>query len=312
MNEKRLYKLTPSLHANIWGGNRLREYGKVSEADRIGESWELSFVKGNEAYADGVPISELLTKESFGTRAASFEFFPVLTKFIDAKEKLSVQVHPGDEYALANEGMYGKSEMWYVVDAEEGAGLYMGFRRHVDGEELRGAIESGTVESLLSFKPVKAGDVFFIPAGTVHAIGGGVLIYEIQQNSTLTYRLYDYMRRDSTGGLRELHVEKALSVLSPEPYSPMSFEGEGVIGRCEYFTTVLHKSADMPRTVTVDGGSFVSLTAVSGEGTLTYTEKNGKSTKIHLTRGDTYLAPASKCAFGITLSGDMTVIEVRV
>ena len=123
---KKVYKLTPSVHDNIWGGNRLREYGKTSEKDRIAESWELSFVPGEEArLADGRCVSEAFARDSWGENCRDFEFFPTLTKFIDAKDKLSVQVHPNDEYALANEGQYGKTEMWYVVDAEPGAGRYM-------------------------------------------------------------------------------------------------------------------------------------------------------------------------------------------
>ncbi len=312
----KIYKLTPSLHANLWGGNKLRAYGKSSDADRIGESWEVSFVSGAEATACGTAISELFPKPSWGKRAERFEFFPVLTKFIDANEKLSVQVHPDDTYALANEGMYGKSEMWYVVDAEPGAGLYMGFERSVSKEELRLSIENGTVEELLSFKPVKAGDVFFIPAGTVHAIGGGVLIYEIQQNSTLTYRLYDYMRRDKEGKLRELHVEKALRVLSAVPYSYSLSDtdtGSGrIIGSCDYFTTREYKGEDLPAKITVSDGSFLALTVVSGGGVLSFTDDNGNKNSIALDIGDTYFIPAQRVPFTFEVSGNMTLITVEV
>ena len=243
---KKLYKLSPALFANVWGGNKLRRYGKESEADRIGESWELSFVPGSEALAEGVKTSELFPREAWGKRAQHFEFFPTLTKFIDAREKLSVQVHPSDDYALKYEGQYGKSEMWYVVEADEGAGLYMGFDKEYTPCEIEAAIADGSIEGMLAFKRVKATDVFFIPAGTVHAIGGGVLIYEIQQNSTLTYRLYDYMRRDKDGNLRELHVDKALRVLSPTVYPESAKptpgkDGGRLIGECEYFTTTEYK-----------------------------------------------------------------------
>ncbi len=306
---KKIYRLEPTLHANIWGGNKLREYGKLSDADRIGESWELSFVKGDEATADGVPVSTLFPKEAWGTNAADFEDFPVLTKFIDAKEKLSVQVHPDDEYAKIHEGGFGKSEMWYIVSAEEGAGLYMGLKENTEKEAIRRAISDGSVEDMLCFKEVRAGDVFYIPAGTIHAIGGGVLIFEIQQNSTSTYRLYDYMRRDKDGNLRELHIEKSLDVLSPTVYNPTDFEdscgGAGkTIGKCKYFTVKEYKSdAD----ITVTPASFLSLTAVSGDAKITVCGED-----IVIKCGETYFAPAPKDAFSIALKTCGTVITVEI
>ena len=314
---KKIFKLTPSLHANIWGGNKLRAYGKRSDADRIGESWELSFVPSAPAVIDdGTSTVDAFPKEYWGTRAQKFDFFPVLTKFIDAKEKLSVQVHPDDAYALANEGQYGKSEMWYVVDADEGAGLYMGLSARTELDTLAQKISDGTVEELLSFKKVKSGDVFFIPAGTIHAIGGGVLIYEIQQNSTLTYRLYDYMRRDKDGNLRELHVEKALKVLTPDVYSYVTdgidSENGKLIGKCEYFETrefVLNESS---ATLGVDDGSFLMITAVKGGGVLSYTEDDGSVSTLEINLGDTYFAPATKSGFDVTLKGNMTFITVTV
>ena len=309
---KRLYFLDPSLHANLWGGNKLRGYGKVSSEDRIGESWELSFVKGAEAKADGIPVSEAFPKELWGKRAEGFEFFPVLTKFIDAREKLSVQVHPDDEYALKNEGMYGKSEMWYVVEADEGAGLYMGTSRNVTAEEFAEAVNGGTVEELLSFKKVKAGDVFFIPAGTIHAIGEGVLIFEIQQNSTLTYRLYDYMRRDKDGNLRELHVDKAMKVLKAEVYKPVKPDGEGdlhpeaLIGECEYFKTHEYKLSEGAVSLTVNWDSFLAVTTVSGDALIECSEGASK-----LPLGKSAFIPAGE-PFPISISGTGTVITVEV
>ena len=314
---KRIFKLTPSLHANIWGGNKLRDYGKVSDADRIGESWELSFVPSAPATVeDGRSTVDAFPKEFWGTRAQKFDFFPVLTKFIDAKEKLSVQVHPDDAYALANEGQYGKSEMWYVVDADEGAGLYMGLSERTDLDVLAKKIADGTVEDLLSFKRVKSGDVFFIPAGTIHAIGGGVLIYEIQQNSTLTYRLYDYMRRDKDGNLRELHVEKALKVLTPDVYSyttsSENSEGGKLIGKCEYFETREFTLTDSAANLFVNDSSFLMITTVKGGGVLSYTEEDGNICTVEIKPGDTYFAPAANDTFGVTVKGDLTFITVTV
>lgn len=300
---KKLYRLVPSTHDNIWGGEKLRAYGKTSEKDRIAESWELSFTRGGEATTlDGTPMSEVFPRETWGKHAQKFEFFPTLTKFIDAREKLSVQVHPDDEYALKNEGQYGKSEMWYVVSADEGAGIYMGLRRECDKEEFSRRVSDGTVEELLKFHEVSPGDVFFIPAGTIHAIGAGVLIYEIQQNSTLTYRLYDYMRRDKDGNLRELHVDKAMRVSSLTEYKKpdCSAHGENVIGYSKYFETREYR-LDGELTLTVDDGSFLALTVISGEG-----ECEGE----RLSLGDSFFCPAG--AGDITLRGNLTLITVSI
>ena len=309
---KKIYKLEPALMANIWGGNKLREYGKVSSADRIGESWELSFVPGSESLADGITTSELFDRSVWGERAQKFGFFPTLTKFIDAREKLSVQVHPSDEYALKYEGQYGKSEMWYVVSADTGAGLYMGFNREYTKDEIERAIADGTVESMLSFREVSAGDVFFIPAGTVHAIGAGVLIYEIQQNSTLTYRLYDYMRRDKDGNLRELHVERAMKVLDTGVYQPYATDkicsdGGRLIGECEYFITKEYTLSATEAEIIADKSTFKALSAISGSGKIT---QGGKDYSFNA--GESYFMPALETPTVITVSGSITFITVEV
>ena len=299
----RIYKLTPALMDNLWGGNKLREYGKSSDKDRIAESWELSFTKGGEATIDnGQKMTEAFPKEAWGAACEKFHAFPVLTKFIDAKDKLSVQVHPSDEYALENEGQFGKTEMWYVVDAEEGAGLYMGLERKCDKDEFARAVADGTVEELLSFKTVKPGDVYFIPSGTIHAIGAGVVIFEIQQNSTLTYRLYDYMRRDKDGNLRELHVEKAMKVSLLEPYAESEFDtdDESVIGKCEYFETRKYTLNFTKQSFNVENDSYLSITCVSGEGTI-------EGEKI--TRGDTFFIPAGEGE--VTVEGKLDIIAVK-
>ena len=313
----KIEKLIPAFKDYLWGGNRLKEkYGKNTDITPCAESWELSFVPGGEALADGAPLSEGFPKSAWGKRAAHFEKFPTLTKFIDAREKLSVQVHPDDAYAKVHEGGYGKSEMWYVVSADEGAGLYMGFKSKTTKEAIRSAVENGTVEDLLSFREVKAGDVFFIPAGTVHAIGAGVLIYEIQQNSTTTYRLYDYMRRDKSGNLRELHLDRALDVLTPDVYTPfLSPAGdeltEKIIGSCEYFTTREHVISDAPLTLTVCSESFISLTCVDGHGEISYTE-NGFAESLRFSRGDSFFIPATEAIADFKISGNAKVISVTI
>ena len=313
---KKIYKLTPTLHNNIWGGNKLREYGKNSDDDRIGESWELSFVPGDEATVDGIRITDAVPKDAWGENCRRFDNFPVLTKFIDAKEKLSVQVHPSDEYALKYEGQYGKSEMWYVVEAEEGAGLYMGLNAECSAREFSAKVADGSVEELLSFKEVKAGDIFFIDAGTIHAIGGGVLIFEIQQNSTLTYRIYDYMRKDKDGNYRELHVEKALKVLNPGVYESAKYETPSeenceIIGKCEYFTAKKYTVKDKANFY-VDSDTFKGITVISGNGTLSFEDDNGKTEELKISKGESYFCPASKTKTVFTLSGNMTVITTEV
>ena len=299
-----IYKLTPACKDNIWGGNKLRRYGKESEKDRIAESWELSFTAGGEArIEDGRVMNEAFPRESWGSAAENFHAFPVLTKFIDAKDKLSVQVHPSDEYALKNEGQFGKTEMWYVVEADEGAGLYMGLKRKCEPCEFARAVADGTVEELLSFKEVKRGDVYFIPSGTIHAIGAGVVIFEIQQNSTLTYRLYDYMRRDKEGNLRELHVDKAMKVSLLEPYEARDFDksDESLIGVCEYFETRKYKLNLSKIEFNVDNSSFMSVTCVGG---------NGKIEDEKISLGDTYFIPAGEGK--VSVEGDLEIITVTL
>lgn len=306
---KTFYRLMPTLHDNVWGGERLRAYGKESDADRIGESWELSFVPGDEATADGLLLGEQFPRDTWGTNCRPFPFFPVLTKFIDAREKLSVQVHPSDAYALAHEGQYGKTEMWYVVDAEPGAGVYAGLREAVSPEVFRRAIADGTVEQYLAFHPVHPGDVIFIPSGTVHAILGGVMVYEIQQNSTLTYRLYDYHRRGKDGRERELHVEQAMAVASLTPYEMPTRDkktdgraGE-CIGKCKYFLTKEYCLHGETISLRVDDSSYLSLTVVRGTGSLS----DGRdSAALHA--GDSFFLPAG--AGEVTVTGELTFLTV--
>ena len=301
---KKIYKLTPACKDNIWGGNKLRKYGKESDKDRIAESWELSFTDGGEArIEDGRSMSEAFPRSDWGTAAEKFHAFPVLTKFIDAMDKLSVQVHPSDDYALANEGQFGKTEMWYVVEADEGAGLYMGLERECDPEEFARAVADGSVEKLLSFKKVKRGDVYFIPSGTIHAIGAGTVIFEIQQNSTLTYRLYDYMRRDKDGNLRELHVDKAMKVSLLEPYKESEFDANdaNLIGKCEYFETRKYQLNFTKMSLNVENNSFLSITCIGGNGTI-------EGEKMSL--GDTFFIPAGSGE--IIVEGNAEIIAVKL
>ena len=225
-----IIKLSPAFKDYLWGGTKLRDvYGKQCDFDTIAESWELSaHPAGNCVVASGKhkglsfsKYLETVGKGVLGWKCAPLQSFPLLIKFIDAKQNLSVQVHPNDDYALENENEYGKNEMWYVIDAEPGAGLYVGFNQDVDRDEVERRVEDNTILDILNFYPTHPGDVFFIPSGTVHAIGAGNLICEIQQSSNSTYRLYDYGRLDKFGNPRELHLQKALDVLDYRKYEPV-------------------------------------------------------------------------------------------
>lgn len=298
-------KLYPETKDYIWGGNKLREYGKTSDKDRIAESWELSFhPDGPSRLADGRLLKDVATKRDWGENAARFPFFPILIKFIDAKDNLSVQVHPSDEYALANEGQFGKSEMWYIAEAEEGAGIYLGFGKDVTAEEFGKAIEEGTVLDLLNFFKVKKGEHYFIGAGTVHAIGKGCVIAEIQQNSNLTYRVYDYGRKDKNGKGRELHVDKAKKVanLSKFVYDPLNadYNGGKLIGECKYFKVAKYVVGGEKK-LTADEKSFKAVTVLSGSGSV-----GGRPAK----KGDTFFVPAAYGAFAVDGSMEILVSEV--
>ena len=216
-----LVRLLPAFKDYLWGGTKLKEnYNKKTDLDIVAESWELSTHKDGQSIVDsgeykGLTLSEYvekLGKDALGTKGNAFEFFPILIKFIDAKGNLSIQVHPDNEYALRVEKEYGKTEMWYILDAEEGASLYYGTNKEITKDEFRARIEDNTILDVLKKVPVHKGDVFFIESGTIHAIGEGIVICEIQQNSNTTYRFYDYHRQDANGRERELHIDKSFDV----------------------------------------------------------------------------------------------------
>ena len=297
----KIEKLYPAYKDYLWGGSKLKEkYGKQTDTDPLAESWELSFHKdGLTRISDGRTLAEAVCKKDLGENAEKFEFFAVLNKFIDAKQNLSVQVHPSDGYALKNEGSYGKTEMWYIVDAEEGAGIYLGFKKSVTAKEVQLAIEENRLTELLNFYSVKAGESYFIPSGTVHAIGAGCLIYEIQQNSNLTYRVYDYGRKDKNGKERELHVEKALKVADFKKYEKSVF-GTGILGECEYFR-VTEKVVGGKEIFFSDNKSFRCITCVSGDG---YIEEQ------KITQGDSFFVPANYGEY--VLNGKMKLIFTEI
>ncbi len=216
------FKLTPYFKETIWGGNKLKTmFNKPIPNDKIGESWEISTRPEGVSYVNSVPFDRFFAEHKEEIMGNGFKGdFPLLVKLIDANDRLSVQVHPSDENS--------KTEMWYILAAEENARLIAGFKEDMDKETLKKSAENGTLEQYMNFVPVHAGDSFFIPAGLVHAIGKGIVILEIQQNSDTTYRLYDYNRG------REIHVEKAVACANLSKYKPHAFP-KNCLAACEFF-----------------------------------------------------------------------------
>ncbi len=301
-----ILKLKAPTKDYLWGGNRLvEEYGKKSAGDVTAESWELSAYPGSESAIEngeyaGKTITEYIDicgKEVLGKNCERFNDFPVLIKFIDAKKDLSIQVHPSDEYALEHEKQFGKTEMWYILDADEGASLYYGFNRTITKEEFAKRIEDNTLTEVLNACPVQKGDVIFIESGTLHAIGAGILVAEIQQNSNVTYRVYDYGRRDKDGNLRELHVDKALDVTTLEPVKKIKNPNPH-IGICKYFTVdKISLTGDITSKLNgeVNADSFLHILFLEGKGTL----KNSGET-LEFRKGDSFFIPAGSGEYEIS------------
>ncbi len=314
-----IYLLEPAFKDYIWGGTRLRdEYGKDCSYDKVAESWELSCHKDGPSVisGSGMTLQELIDKEGrqiLGTNCERFENFPILIKLIDAKDNLSVQVHPDNDYAMRVEGEYGKTEMWYVVDCDEGAELLYGFKHEISKEEFAQRIADNTLLEVTNNVPVHKGDVFFIKSGTLHAIGKGILIAEIQQNSNTTYRIYDYGRVGKDGNPRELHVEKAKDVtkLAPAetyPDTPVVQENGAsikLLSKCEYFTTYkvdIEEKAEFD----ADDSSFVSLLILEGSPVVT----DGKSDPVSAKKGDSLFISAGTGRF--TVEGRCSLILTRI
>ena len=309
-------KLSPAFKDYLWGGEKLKsEFNKKCDLTPLAESWELSAHKDGQSVVsggefDGLTLLEYVEKigrEALGENSGRYDYFPLLIKFIDAKGNLSVQVHPSDEYALAHEGEYGKTEMWYILDCDEGASLYYGFSRDVSREEYENAIKEGRLCELLNRVEVKKGDVFFIPAGTVHAIGAGIVICEIQQNSNTTYRVFDYNRRDKDGNLRPLHIEKALEVsdLKMSPELGDTPDGDDVLlAECEYFEVRRLRSCGK-REIRIDRKSFVSLIITEGEGKLAF-----EGGELEMRKGDSVFVPAQDAS--VTVDGNLEIIISKV
>lgn len=319
MTKKYPLLMTPVSKEIIWGGDRLKkEYGKTAPFDKIAESWELTVREGEmcviaNGELAGVKMSDYISSDPdgiLGKSCAKYDRFPLLIKFIDAADRLSIQVHPDNEYSLANEGELGKTEMWYIMAAEEGAKLVYGLKEGCTIEEFRDAVHAGRTEEMLNFVPVHAGEVYFIPSGQVHAIGAGILIAEIQQNSNITYRVYDYNRKGADGKPRQLHTEKALDVIklrSEDEINAIRFshpekeEGGVNLASCEYFT-VKKYSADGELVLSAGDDSFLSVLVLEADGC----EIGGNPAK----RGDSFFIPAG-CG-EVKVSGKAEIIVSKV
>ena len=305
-----ILKLKPACKDYIWGGRRLiDEYNKPYEGERLAETWEMSchpdgpsvIVNGEHA---GKSLAEYVTEQGkgvLGSNCQIFQDFPIMIKFIDAKDNLSIQVHPNNIYALEHEHQYGKTEVWYVLDAGENAFLYYGFKHEISKEEFAERIANNTLLEVLNAVPVHKGDVFYIPAGTIHAICRDIVIAEIQQSSNVTYRVYDYGRVGADGKPRQLHVEQAVKVTKLEPPKD-DYNFGGHLVRSPYFTV---DQVDGGYAGNCDDESFTSVLVVDGSGTICCGDE-----KLEVTKGDSLFLPADSGKFA--LDGSVKALITRV
>jgi len=321
---KQFLKFDPILKDKIWGGEKLIKYlYKKSNRKDIGESWEISDVEGDTSIVSngllkGKDLKQLIQEfrsDLVGEKVYDYfgNKFPLLIKFIDAKEALSIQLHPHDDLAKKRHNSFGKTEMWYVMQADEKANLIVGFQKDVTKEEYLDHLENKTLIDILNIDEVKKGDVYFIPTGRVHAIGAGVLLAEIQQTSDITYRVYDWDRQDDQGNYRELHTEEAIDAIdfcSKSNYKTeysKSHNTSSEIVSCPYFTTnILPVEGEITLDHT-DKDSFVIYMCVEGSVSFTYQDK-----QVILNMGETLLVPASIKEFTIFGKERSELLEVYI
>lgn len=318
-------KFKSILKSIIWGGDEICKFkGITPEQDGVGESWEISSVEGNVSVVANGELEnksldeviatykeQLVGKQNFATFGTTF---PLLIKFIDARDNLSIQVHPDDALAKVRHNSFGKTEMWYVINAAPGAFLYSGFAKEMTPDQYVQSIEDNTFVDALEKHDVKAGDVFFLPAGRVHAIGAGTFIAEIQQTSNITYRIYDYNRKDANGNGRELHTELAKDAIDFKVYdnyqnSYARKENEAVeLESCKYFTTNL---LELTQSVDRDYSkidSFIAYICMGGACTI----KDNKGNELSVKQGETILIPADTTSMNIKPEGNVLLLETYV
>ena len=321
-NSGLMFKLSPIYKDYLWGGNNLKnEFNKDTDTERVAESWEFSaseygattITTGKYAGKTLKEVVSMLNPMIFGSNFVVERGFPLLIKLIDADQPLSLQVHPDDAYAEDVEHALGKTEMWYVVDCDEGAYVYYGLNRDVTKEEFLRRVIDNSLTEILNKVPVRRGDVFYIRPGTLHAIGGGLIICEFQETSNSTYRVYDYGRRDANGNLRELHIDKALDVikLKKEPdlvsirnlEQHMGYMKERLVV-CEYFTVYKYIVKSFVELSILDE-SFLGLINLYGNGKIA-----DGDTVISFTKGDTMFVAAGERK--VTVTGNCILLVVKL
>ncbi|MBF1426819.1 type I phosphomannose isomerase catalytic subunit [Hoylesella nanceiensis] len=316
-------KFNPLLVQTLWGGEKIIPFKHLnSDLTQVGESWEISGVKGNETVVSegefkGKKLNELVD-ELKGKLVGEANYkrfgndFPLLIKFIDARQELSIQVHPTDELAQKRGKLRGKTEMWYIMDSDENAKLRAGMKEKITPEQYKQMVEDDTITEAIAEYKVKEGDCFFLPAGRIHSIGTGCFLAEIQQTSDVTYRIYDFKRKDKDGNYRELHTEEAAECIdyNVEPnyrteYTPVKNEGVALV-ECPYFTTAVY---DLNEPMTLDYSeldSFVILIGLKGSGEITDNEGNTTT----LCEGETILIPATTSE--VKVIGNIKFLETYV
>ncbi len=321
--EEGIFLLEPAIKETIWGGSKLKKnYGKQSNKANIAESWECSVhPKGLSKIINGTYKEKYLRDvliahpEYLGNKIKNIDAFPFLIKFIDAKDKLSVQVHPTDEYAKKHEhGVSGKTEMWYIIEAENNAELIYGFYDDISKQQLAKSVYNGEIEKYLNKVRTKPNNVFFIPAGTVHGIGAGNLILEVQENSDITYRLYDYNRIDKNGNKRELHIEKALEAVDykkfgdiRQPMRLLQYQkgyAKELLCRCKYFVVervIINTEAKIKLMFNSNINVFV---CINGQGKIF--SENGET--LNIRKGNSVFISNLVKKFAVI--GNMTLIKV--
>ena len=320
-----MYRFRPILKSLLWGGEKIAPYKEIAaDLTCIGESWELSGVEGNvsvgaEGPDAGLTLAQLIARDGarlLGKKNSERfgDEFPLLVKFIDARQDLSIQVHPDDKLAWERHRSKGKTEMWYVVAADEGAHLRSGFAKEVTPAQYEASVADDTITGLLADYAVRPGNVFFLPAGRVHSIGAGSFIAEIQQTSDITYRIYDFNRRDAQGNKRELHTEQAKDAIDYTVLPDYRTRYEAAQNRpvelvaCPYFTTTLYDLTEPQQIDLTATDSFVVVICMEGRGTVT--DSAGTTLAVH--QGETLLVPASTDGLTFTPEKGMKLLTSRI
>ena len=316
-------KFNALLKQTLWGGDKIIPFKNLNDKlENVGESWEISGVKGNETFVTegefaGKSLNDVVValKANLVGKANYERFgndFPLLIKFIDARQDLSIQVHPTDEIARKQGKERGKTEMWYIMNSDSNAKLYSGLKKEITPEQYKEMVENDTICDALAQYNVKEGDCFFLPAGRIHAIGTGCLLAEIQQTSDVTYRIYDFKRKDKDGNYRQLHTKEAAECIDYHvendyrtEYVPAKNQGVALVS-CPYFSTAVY---DLDEPMTLDYSeldSFVILIGMKGTGTITDNEGN----TLTLNAGETILVPASTQT--LKIEGTIKFLETYV